>query len=375
MQTYMLSLCSDNKVVERLPADVLNNLDLLDIEHRTQAALTRIGPEELCIQGDSQMIIATATSLLDHKHQQYRQQREERRRLTTGGGMGRSEMDQSKIQDVVPDYTRSEHPQEHKEVMDKNDRPSPLYGHDLDHSTENKIDVIVPPRQSQVNSSAINPSETIDVIVPPRTPPTSETVDVMTPINPPMIKTSVKAHIPTCSSDIQKNTEYAAPGNQLVAHGGSSSSSSRSATTDIEPCIDPEPPIIIPPSSTHNQESIEERIKRQESFDRTLPKEEEIRRATLNDPREIMQKLGYSEGQVDQVIQQLGPSANTDDILGALVSQNKGSNSDFQRSNSPVQRDGRIKDVSDSSAPPKQPKDDADNLRTIIIDGSNVAMR
>ena len=371
----MLSLCSDNKVVERLPAEVLNNLDLLDIEHRTQAALTRIGSEELCIQGDTQMIIATATSLLDHKHQQYRQQREDGRRLTTGGVMGKSEMDQGKIQDVVPDFTRSEHPQEHKEVTDKNDRPSPLYGHDLDRLKENRIDVIVPPKR-QVNSSAINSSETIDVIDPPRTPLSSETIDFISSTNPPIIKAAeFNSRRTTCSSESQQDTKYAAPGNQFVARGGSSSSSTITATADIGSCIDPEPPIIVPLSTINQNSSEEDKIKRQESFDRNPRKEEETGRGTLNDPREIMQKLGYSEGQVDQVIQQLGPSANTDDILGALVSQNKGFNTDFQRSNSPVQQDGRIKDVSDSSAPPKQPKDDADNLRTIIIDGSNVAMR
>ena len=95
---------------------------------------------------------------------------------------------------------------------------------------------------------------------------------------------------------------------------------------------------------------------------------------------EFALKLGYSEEQVQLVLNKLGTDALINDILGELVKlgnkteadqsvnninatatiMREASSVESQRSDSPVQEDVPV---------------DANNLRPIVIDGSNVAMR
>ncbi|XP_072019127.1 endoribonuclease ZC3H12A-like [Amphiura filiformis] len=156
----------------------------------------------------------------------------------------------------------------------------------------------------------------------------------------------------------------------LVAHG-CIGQSTKQATVVQEPCT--------PSDYTIDSES--SNIKRQVSVDRNRTKVYDQKEETLNDPVDIMQKLGYSRNDVEQIMQQLGPNASTNDILGCLVSQSKSTASDVvkheAREIATDVQEPRISDFSDSSSvhvPPVIIKDDADNLRTIIIDGSNVAM-
>ncbi|XP_055004812.1 LOW QUALITY PROTEIN: ribonuclease ZC3H12A-like [Boleophthalmus pectinirostris] len=82
-------------------------------------------------------------------------------------------------------------------------------------------------------------------------------------------------------------------------------------------------------------------------------------------------KLGYPEEQVRQVLRKLGPGALTNDILGELVKFGT-------KSESPALAGGSAAALSPlhprRSPCPAQWTEDKDNLRPVVIDGSNVAM-
>ncbi|XP_053312426.1 probable ribonuclease ZC3H12C [Spea bombifrons] len=87
-------------------------------------------------------------------------------------------------------------------------------------------------------------------------------------------------------------------------------------------------------------------------------------------------KLGYSEEQVLLVLNKLGPNALINDILGELVKLGSKSESDQNGvSSTPVMREALSTDSQRSESPFHQEViDDSENLRPIVIDGSNVAM-
>ncbi|XP_071801022.1 uncharacterized protein [Asterias amurensis] len=85
-----------------------------------------------------------------------------------------------------------------------------------------------------------------------------------------------------------------------------------------------------------------------------------------------MQKLGYPKEQVDIILRQLGPDADHNDVLWALVNQNS-SKTEFADVVDTKEEAEIRRDMSDG-IPSEETADDSDNLRPIIIDGSNVAM-
>uniref|UniRef100_A0A3B3Q1T7 Rege-1 UBA-like domain-containing protein n=1 Tax=Paramormyrops kingsleyae TaxID=1676925 RepID=A0A3B3Q1T7_9TELE len=110
---------------------------------------------------------------------------------------------------------------------------------------------------------------------------------------------------------------------------------------------------------------------------------------------EFALKLGYSEELVQLVLSKLGPGALINDILGELVKLGSkpeaepgcgtaalpsaslsatSSSSSSTSSPSGVFRSASNSLRSDSPIYPESP-DDTDNLRPVVLDGSNVAMR
>ncbi|XP_038076421.1 probable ribonuclease ZC3H12B isoform X2 [Patiria miniata] len=87
-----------------------------------------------------------------------------------------------------------------------------------------------------------------------------------------------------------------------------------------------------------------------------------------------MQKLGFRKEQVDLVLQQLGPDADHNDVLGALVNQRPTKTDLEEAEDSGKEEIGGSRDMSDGLPSVDAPEDESNNLRPIIIDGSNVAM-
>lgn len=100
---------------------------------------------------------------------------------------------------------------------------------------------------------------------------------------------------------------------------------------------------------------------------------------------EFFRKLGYSSREVLGALQKHGPEADTNTILGELV---KHGAAPGEREREPAQAPPEAPEVAPPplprarpapSRPPAQPgppdEQDGDQLRPIVIDGSNVAMR
>lgn len=112
--------------------------------------------------------------------------------------------------------------------------------------------------------------------------------------------------------------------------------------------------------------------------------------STLADPAAVCRtkvdfalKLGYSEELVLLVLKKLGPDALINDILGELVKLGTKADSEHQGGLNPSRLSFSSLTSSSSSSSldschsvcPSQLQQDKDNLRPVVLDGSNVAMR
>lgn len=93
---------------------------------------------------------------------------------------------------------------------------------------------------------------------------------------------------------------------------------------------------------------------------------------------EFALKLGYSEEQVQLVLNKLGTDALINDILGELVKLGNKTETDQSVSNinTSIMREASSLESQRSDSPLQEDvPTDSDNLRPVVIDGSNVAMR
>lgn len=96
---------------------------------------------------------------------------------------------------------------------------------------------------------------------------------------------------------------------------------------------------------------------------------------------DFFRKLGYSSSEIHSVLQKLGVQADTNTVLGELVKHSAAPERQRQASPDPspqlplVPRGGGTpKAPSLEPSLPEEDKEDSD-LRPVVIDGSNVAMR
>lgn len=111
------------------------------------------------------------------------------------------------------------------------------------------------------------------------------------------------------------------------------------------------------------------------------PPAEEASAAELQMKVDFFRKLGYSSAEIHSVLQKLGVHADTNTVLGELVKHGSAAERERQASPEPcpqlplVPRGGGT-----PKAPPLEPSSldedrEGSDLRPVVIDGSNVAMR
>lgn len=182
-------------------------------------------------------------------------------------------------------------------------------------------------------------------------------------------------------------------GKEVCEENGSSGDSEESTNSDNESeqlsTVSAEPCIL---TKTHRQlcrsPCLETHIlKRSEILQDFKPEESQTSSKEVKKPPDVVReyqtklefalKLGYSEEQVQLVLNKLGTDALINDILGELVKL--GNKSEAEQTVTTINNIMRETSSLESQRceSPKQENitDDGENLRPIVIDGSNVAMR
>lgn len=111
------------------------------------------------------------------------------------------------------------------------------------------------------------------------------------------------------------------------------------------------------------------------------PPAEDASAAELQMKVDFFRKLGYSSSEIHSVLQKLGVQADTNTVLGELVKHGSATERERQAPSDPCPQlplvprgGGTPKAPTLEPSPPEEDKDGSD-LRPVVIDGSNVAMR
>lgn len=111
------------------------------------------------------------------------------------------------------------------------------------------------------------------------------------------------------------------------------------------------------------------------------PSTEETSAVELQMKVDFFRKLGYSSAEIHSVLQKLGVQADTNTVLGELVKHGSAAERERQASPDPCAQPplvprggGTPKAPTLEPSPPEENKEGSD-LRPVVIDGSNVAMR
>ncbi|XP_077598601.1 putative ribonuclease ZC3H12C [Stigmatopora nigra] len=148
-------------------------------------------------------------------------------------------------------------------------------------------------------------------------------------------------------------------------------------------CVDlgtegpPEPPVQL---SSEAQDDSRALLHHPSKSEETAPKSELVVDGQYRAKLDFALKLGYSEETVRLVLSKLGPRTLINDILGELVKRGSSESeqpagSSFSTStSSSCSSDLPTTLGSDSPCPQEPPPGDQDNLRPVVVDGSNVAM-
>ncbi|KAK1169640.1 hypothetical protein AOXY_G8485 [Acipenser oxyrinchus oxyrinchus] len=189
----------------------------------------------------------------------------------------------------------------------------------------------------------------------------------------------------TCNSSF-RDSEESASSDSESEHLNSSTATDSSPFTKTHrqlcrsPCMDP--PVVI-------RTEIPQDLKPDESHG--TPKEDKKPPDVVREYQTKMEfalKLGYSEEQVQLVLSKLGPEALINDILGELVKlgsmseadqalsggSSGGCGSSSSSTSSCISSSSSTESHRPDSPSQEELSDDTDNLRPIVLDGSNVAM-
>lgn len=111
------------------------------------------------------------------------------------------------------------------------------------------------------------------------------------------------------------------------------------------------------------------------------PPAEEAATTELQMKVDFFRKLGYSSAEVHSVLQKLGVQADTNTVLGELLKHGSAAERERQASPDPCPQPPLVPRGGGTPKPPilepSTPKEDKESsdLRPVVIDGSNVAMR
>lgn len=111
------------------------------------------------------------------------------------------------------------------------------------------------------------------------------------------------------------------------------------------------------------------------------PSTEEATAVELQMKVDFFRKLGYSSAEIHSVLQKLGVQADTNTVLGELVKHGSAAERERQASPDPcvhlplVPRGGGTPKAPTLEPSPSEENKEGSDLRPVVIDGSNVAMR